>query len=388
MNNSILFGTPSTRQISAVGANGKPERALETLQARKFADAMAEAEEAKDTASRADARPVAVRSSGRMTGMARITPISRTPSQMSGGLPAQAQQTLHMMNSQLLNTLDMLSQSSSPTDSTLDTLRNIVNTRSALLALSGHFSPERGISGRGSVRGSVTPPDKTSKKPTAPAEVTGALSALFESGEDISVIGYDAHGGTSYGKFQLSSRAGTMDQFIKYLRKQKPDWARRLQAAGEADTGGKNGRMPRIWKQLASENPELFESLQDRFVHDNHYKPALQALIRNTGLDPKEMSPALQEVLFSTAVQHGPGGAARIFSRAMNKTEQKVAASGKNEAADQSLFDKSLIENIYALRSRQFGSSSGRVRSAVQSRLQEEKALALAMLDGDTTLLA
>ena len=146
--------------------------------------------------------------------------------------------------------------------------------------------------------------------------------------------------------------------------------------------------MPRIWKQLASENPELFESLQDRFVHDNHYKPALQALIRNTGLDPKEMSPALQEVLFSTAVQHGPGGAARIFSRAMNKTEQKVAASGKNEAADQSLFDKSLIENIYALRSRQFGSSSGRVRSAVQSRLQEEKALALAMLNGDTTLLA
>ena len=388
MNNSILFGTPTTRQISATTSDKKQERARDAIQARKFADAIADADKAKDANERESLRPVAVRSSGRAPGMAKITPISRTPSQMSGGMPAKAQQTLHMMNAQLFNTLDMLSQSSSPTDSTLDTLRNIVNTHSTLLALSGYLSPERGISGRGSVRGSVTPPDKTPKKTNVPAEVTGALSAHFESGEDISVIGYDAHGGTSYGKYQLSSRAGTMDQFIKYLRKQQPDWARRLQAAGEADTGGRNGRMPRIWKQLAAENPELFESLQDRFVHDNHYKPALQALIRNTGLDPNEMSPALQEVLFSTAVQHGPGGAARIFSRAMNKTERKVAAGGKNGTVNQEVFDKSLIENIYALRSRQFGSSSSRVRSAVQSRLREEKALALAMLDGDMTLLA
>lgn len=385
MNNSILFGTPTTRQISAANNGKKPERTHDTIQARKFADAIANAEEIKNAAVREKSQST---SSERAPSIARVTAISRTPSQISGGLPPQAQQTLHMMNSQLLNTLDLLSQSSSPTDSTLDTLRNIVNTRSTLLALSGRLTPDLGISGRGSVRGSVTPPNKNPQKQKVPTEVTGALSALFESGEDISVIGYDTHGGTSYGKYQLSSRAGTMEQFIKYLRKQKPDWAKRLQAAGETDTGGKTGRMPRIWKQLASENPELFESLQDRFVHDNHYKPALQALIRNTGLDPKEMSPALQEVLFSTAVQHGPGGAARIFSRAMNKTEQKVAASGKNEAENQTVFNKSLIENIYALRSRQFGSSNSRVRSAVQSRLQEEKALALAMLDGDMTLLA
>lgn len=387
MNNNILFGMPSTRQISATNNGKKSERTLEKVQAHKFVEAMADAEKAQNTTARAEAKPVPISPSGRTRTMARITPISRTPSQMSGGMPAKAQQTLHMMNSQLLNTLDLLSQSSSPTDSTLETLRNIVNTRSTLLALSGQFSPELGISGRGSVRGTVTPPNKTSKKPAAPAEVTGTLSAHFESGEDISVIGYDSHGGTSYGKYQLSSRAGTMDQFIKYLRKQKPDWAKRLQAAGEADTGGKTGRMPRIWKQLASENPELFESLQDRFVHDNHYKPALQALIRNTGLDPKEMSPALQEVLFSTAVQHGPGGAARIFSKAMNRTEQKTTAEN-DEPVGQTLFEKSLIENIYALRSRQFGSSSNRVRSAVQSRLQEEKALALAMLSGDTSLIA
>ena len=70
-------------------------------------------------------------------------------------------------------------------------------------------------------------------------------------------------------------------------------------------------------KKIAKENPALFEDLQERFIHDSHYKPALQAVSQRTGLSGEHMSPALQEVLWSTAVQHGPNGAARIFSRAM-----------------------------------------------------------------------
>lgn len=376
----ILLETPNTRQIAApTGKASAGARVQSPAKAQKFAEVLAGAESAQKQA--------AAPASARQSSTARITPITRTPSQIAGRLPAKAQAAASMTNTQMLNTLDLLSRSSSPADSTLDTLKNIVNTRSTLLALSSRFPSDRGIAGRGSVRGSVTPPEKTAKKEEAPAEVTGALSAKFESGEDISVIGYDSHGGTSYGKYQLSSRAGTMDQFIKYLSKQKPDWAKKLQAAGAANTGGRQGRMPRVWKQLASENPELFESLQDRFVRDNHYKPALEALVRNTGINIDDMAPALQEVLFSTAVQHGPAGAARIFSRAVDKVKNTIASAEKTakrtaESAQQEKFAKSLIENVYALRSRQFGSSTSRVRSAVQSRLQEEKALALAMLKG------
>ena len=387
----ILLDTPGTREIAAPDTP-TPSRAQKGVQARAFADALTNAETAKaGTQPDGAAKP----ESARPASTARITPISRTPSQITGGLPPRAQAAANMTNTQLLNALELLSKSSSPADSTLDTLKNIVNTRSTLMALSGRFPSERGIAGRGAVRGSVTPPASAAKKtqaaPPAPAEVTGNLSAMFESGEDIAVIGYDSHGGTSYGKYQLSSRAGTMDQFIRYLGKQKSDWAKRLQAAGASNTGGKQGAMPRIWKQLAQENPELFESLQDRFVRDNHYKPALEALIRNTGINPDEMPSALQEVLFSTAVQHGPAGAARIFSRAVDRIRNDAATpakngKNKNTEAEQEKFAKSLIENVYALRSRQFGSSTSRVRSAVQSRLQEEKALALAMLNGDTSL--
>ncbi|MBA4357411.1 MAG: hypothetical protein C0405_06760, partial [Desulfovibrio sp.] len=43
----------------------------------------------------------------------------------------------------------------------------------------------------------------------------GSMAALFESGDKgAAAIGYDRTGGTSYGTFQISSRAGTMNRFL------------------------------------------------------------------------------------------------------------------------------------------------------------------------------
>ncbi|MCE5333033.1 MAG: hypothetical protein LLG06_00430 [Desulfobacteraceae bacterium] len=198
----------------------------------------------------------------------------------------------------------------------------------------------------------------------------GALSEHFESGDKgPDVIGYDSSGGTSYGTYQISSRAGTMREFIEYLADKAPDMASKLKAAGPFNTGGRSGKMPAVWKKLSTEDPERFSKLQYDFIEKTHYLPALQDVSERTGLDVSRAPKALQEVLWSTAVQHGPRGAAKIFSRAVEKSQTKTGVQLAQ-----------LIGSVYDMRAGQFGSSSPETRSAVKNRFKEEGRLALAML--------
>ena len=301
----------------------------------------------------------------------------------------------------------------------LDSLRGAMTSRN-LMALSGNLdmaasgmgggAPTVNVAGgpgRGGVQAGVgksTRRDRTDKSDGtgksgrrdaagAAAGDIGGLSAQFESGEDgIAAVGYDRHGGTSYGKYQISSRAGTMDRFLDFARQAAPDIASRLEAAGPANTGGKTGEMPRVWREISEEQPDRFEALQERFIHESHYAPALQAVSRAAGLNKGALSPALREVLWSTAVQHGPAGATRIFARALDNMAEHQSAAQEGGQGDTTVqagtakagrnFEKQLIREVYAVRSGQFGSSSERVQAAVQNRLDREMKLALAMTDG------
>lgn len=207
----------------------------------------------------------------------------------------------------------------------------------------------------------------------------GHLSAQFESGGDggLDAIGYDDQGGTSYGTYQIASRTGTMRLFLDFLKDQAPDWARRLSSAGPLNTGGRGGAVPNEWKKIASEDPGRFAKLQQDFIAQTHYVPALQEIQERTGIDVQGQSQALQEVLWSTAVQHGPRGAARIFSRAIG-----TSGSLKMEGAQE---EQKLIRRVYAARGTQFGGSNARVASAVRRRFEEEKDMALDLLNGGQT---
>ncbi len=207
----------------------------------------------------------------------------------------------------------------------------------------------------------------------------GKLSQQFESGKQgISAIGYDRVGGTSYGKYQIASRVGSMDNFLNFLDTHAPDISKKLREAGPSNTGSRQGAMPDVWRQIAADEPQRFEALQEKFIYDSHYKPAVAALRQRSALDGDEFSPAMQEVLFSTAVQHGPTGAARIFSNA-------AALSGSMNEAD---FDSRLIDNIYSIRSEQFGASTAAVQTSARNRMQQEKNLALAMLHKEDSSMA
>lgn len=201
----------------------------------------------------------------------------------------------------------------------------------------------------------------------------GSLSAQYESNYEIDCIGYDSRGGTSYGQYQIASRTGTMEYFIRFLEDKAPDLASRLKAAGPSDTGGRTGRMPAVWKDVAAADPKRFEALQHEFIRSNNYSPAAKSLVLTTGVDVTKRSYALREVLWSTAVQHGPGGAERIFTQAIEKAEAMPAGQD---------FDRAVIEEVYRIRGQKFFRHNKRVREAVLSRFRDEKTTAIALLDG------
>ncbi|NCC24874.1 MAG: hypothetical protein EOM25_06710 [Deltaproteobacteria bacterium] len=203
----------------------------------------------------------------------------------------------------------------------------------------------------------------------------GLLSRRFESGSDGgAAIGYDKMGGTSYGAYQISSAQGTMDRFLKFLDAEAPEWAARLRAAGPADTGSDSGAMPDEWRKIAGESGPEFEAIQRRFIESTHVRPLFRTMLDRFGLDESEMPPVLVEALFSTAVQHGPGGAFRLV-------ETALAGAGLNglTSAEEAV---RFVQELFDARRESFPSSTPRVRQAVLNRLNLEEQAVLASLPG------
>ncbi len=235
------------------------------------------------------------------------------------------------------------------------------------VGLAGLISNAAGISETNSIAGG-----------NSPGQEIGALSERFESGGlGPGVVGYDPNGGTSYGIYQISSRAGTMKSFIDYLSERAPDIAQKLEAAGPANTGGRSGKMPHVWKELASADPVRFQKLQTSFIKENLYLPTVQEISDRTGVDISKAPQALQEVLWSTAVQHGSNGAANIFARAIGSVEKNSDQTGMGKMAK-------LIDTVYHIRATRFGSSGAGIRAAARSRFRQEGQIALAMLSKET----
>lgn len=206
----------------------------------------------------------------------------------------------------------------------------------------------------------------------------GAISRRFESKADplagAGTIGYDPNGGTSYGIYQLSSKQGSVDQFIKFLEDKRPDWANRLKSAGPSNTGSTSGRFPSEWKAIASESPQEFAKLQEDFIRERYFEPACAMIKSETGIDIHSEPKALQEMVWSMAVQHGVGGAVTIFKRALKEV-------GTDNGQVNNVSREDIVEQVYALRSTKFSSSPPQVRQAVIRRFQEEKSLILAGLN-------
>ncbi len=190
----------------------------------------------------------------------------------------------------------------------------------------------------------------------------GGMAAQFESGsEGTSAVGHDSTGGTSYGKYQIASNTGTMDLFMKHLQKTNPEAFERLSKAGPAKAG-KDGAFAQEWKKLAKEGK--LQGSEHEFIKATHYDVGVEKIKDKNLQEMIKGSKALQEVMWSTSVQHGGGGAGSIFNKAYQK----------------GMSEQELIKEIYAQRATRFSSSTPQVRASVQDRFRKEEQLALGLV--------
>lgn len=189
----------------------------------------------------------------------------------------------------------------------------------------------------------------------------GSYVKKFESGsKGPEAIGYDTNGGTSYGSYQLASRVGTFASFLNWCNQNGGDFGQRLAAEMRKvmpwNTGSNRGPAVDVWKQFAQLNSgKDIGALEHAYIKSTHYDLALSKI---GAKDVVEKDRGLQEALWSTSVQHGPAGAAKIF----NATYQD-GISGQD-----------WLNAIYSERGKRgrFKSSSAEVYSGVLSRFKQE----------------
>lgn len=261
---------------------------------------------------------------------------------------------------------------------------------SALGAFTGGLSRGVSASGRGIFSGgerpllemdrSATPPlaNQGMAPPSAASQPSGdfgSLSAKYESGGKSSSVSYDRTGGWSYGKYQFvgggrTADGSSMQTFLSTLKDRDPEAYSKLESAGGfsgARTGSSSFRS--AWREVSS-RPGFQQAEADN-ARSTLFAPAAAQVAKRTGLDVSQRSPALQEVLFSTAIQHGPGGAPALWDKALTGADPSK------------LSDADIINRLYDERSKvgsYFKSSTKEVQDSVRNRFTQERADALSLL--------
>jgi hypothetical protein len=173
-------------------------------------------------------------------------------------------------------------------------------------------------------------------------------------------------GGASYGSYQFASFLPTLrpngkarpsnkgSPVTSYIRQSrfKEQFAGLTPGTESFDTK---------WKEIASKFPKEFEDDQHNYVKRVYYD-ALSSSLRRSGLDLSKFGPAVQDLIWSTAVQYGPGRT-DIFT---------VPLQGKSQ-----LTDKDIINHVSEYKIQQsfknFASSGSEIVASQQKRYSSEK---------------
>lgn len=207
----------------------------------------------------------------------------------------------------------------------------------------------------------------------------GKLSAKYESNGDPGCVssGRGDYGGISYGMYQLSTKTGSIHTFIWWLLNKHKQYHDRLKQA----TPGTD-EFAAIWQAIAKEDREGFAELQHAFIADKFYHRARRHnAAAMPELDIYQRSTALNDVLWSTSVQHGVSGCSTVINNAL---------AGKDI---RNMSDENIIKAIYAERGRTddegnlvyFKRSSKSVQKSVKHRFHKELQTALQQLQYERT---
>ena len=210
---------------------------------------------------------------------------------------------------------------------------------------------------------------------TAAAVVLGSLSAKYETGgrgPGTVSTGSGDPGGVSYGSYQMATKTGTVARFVSEADFPWRNSFKNLQPGTPPFTAK--------WKEIAASEAERFQECQHAYIKKTHFDLLVAQTLSENGLDITQRSHALQDAVWSTAVQHG--GKCAVIRKALS------ALTIDSSASD---FDRKLISAIYAERGRRrpdgklayFPSSSPNVQKGVANRFKNEEADALKMLDDE-----
>lgn len=180
-------------------------------------------------------------------------------------------------------------------------------------------------------------------------------------------------GGASYGTYQLASflpvdmsngrkrPSGSNSPVIQFIRNSrfKDEFKNLLPATAEFDAK---------WKDIASNRSEDFNKDQHDYIENNYYKVMLAGLQRQ-GLDLTRFGPAVQDLVWSTAVQLGPAKTSIFLEPLKNKS---------------ALTDKDIVELVSAYKianiNSWFAASSSDIRAGVKSRWEGERTTLLGLI--------
>jgi len=205
----------------------------------------------------------------------------------------------------------------------------------------------------------------------------GSLSSKYEvskGGCGTCSHGKGDRGGVSYGSYQLASK---LNRPAEFLESEGAPWKARF--AGQ--TQG-TPEFSATWKQIAAEAPGPFHEAQHAYIARTHYQVQMDCVKAKTGIDLAQCGPAVQDVVWSTSVQHGPNS--DLIAGVVKALPLRPGDPG---------FERELIKAIYVERGRRdpdgalthFRRNSKAVQDGVANRFRNEVKDALALLAAERT---
>lgn len=139
-----------------------------------------------------------------------------------------------------------------------------------------------------------------------------------------SIYNDSKYGGLSYGFYQMASRAGTPQDFVRWLSNRDDEIYERLNVK-LGSVSQVNGAFAKEWLAVAQRYKSRFTELEHAYAKEHYYDKAYRGIKERIGVKITSRSWAMQAALLSTAIQFGVGsvgsakGAIPIFSNTYKK---------------------------------------------------------------------
>jgi hypothetical protein len=174
-------------------------------------------------------------------------------------------------------------------------------------------------------------------------------------------------GGVSFGSYQLKSAKDPnthKSRVDEFLAAEGARWAPRFNGMVPTDAGFKAE-----WKKIGLNEAAAFEAAQHAYMKRTHYDIQVTKILNETSVDITNRSYTLQDVVWSSATQHGPRTS--VVSTAVKNLTGSIGPS---------FTDEQLIAEVYKVRTKKYPVEAPRFvteeKEALSQLVQERAASA------------